>query len=803
MRQLIRLLEQHNHAYYVMDAPTISDAEYDHLFHALKALEQQHPQLIQPDSPISKVGGEALGQFANIAHAVPMLSLGNSFEFADLQAFDQRIRERLPNQSIEYELELKLDGLAVSLIYQHGQLIQAVTRGDGETGEDITHNALTIRNLPKVLAGQANTESIPELLEVRGEVLMPKKGFEKLNREAVAKGEKTFANPRNAAAGSLRQLDPKIAASRPLAFYAYGVARCEPVNTNTTQYEQLQWLTGFGFAIAERQFVVDSIEAAQEKYQQILTERPQLSVEIDGMVVKVNSIRQQQQLGFLSREPRWATAYKFPAESAITTVEQIDWQVGRTGTLTPVARLKPVLVGGVTVSNVTLHNIGEIYRLDVRVGDTVSVHRAGDVIPKVEKVWPEFRPAYRTQKAIYQNYFDVQKEIKKLPQAKVLVHKRFRASRLFGQLRGVYFFCANNDIEAIASEVSKALECNGLESQVLKNLFHRYVSGALPSSYYLWFTQQGFFLHTNFPKYTVLKKIKTDNVREVTVSMLHANFGKVFLPKRCPVCQSPVVMPEGEALARCSGGLYCPAQRVEAIRHFVSRKAMDVDGLGDRWVEGLQQIGLLNNVADLYQLQQHREQLLGLEKMGEKSVQNLLDAIETSKKTTLPRLVYALGIRGVGETTARMLADQFQSLDALMAADVEALQKTPDVGLVTAEWIFDFFRAPHNREVIDGLLAAGITYPAPAPRTRQQLTGESWCVTGTLAQFSRDQATQMLQSLGARVSGSVSSKTKCVLAGEKAGSKLAKAEQLGVQVMNEAQFVEFLAEHGVDVGLFA
>lgn len=744
MRQLIRLLEQHNHAYYVMDAPTITDAEYDHLFHALKALEQQHPQLVQPDSPTSKVGGEALGQFANIAHAVPMLSLGNSFEFSDLQAFDQRIRERLPNQNIEYELELKLDGLAVSLIYQHGQLIQAVTRGDGETGEDITHNALTIRNLPKVLAGQADTESIPELLEVRGEVLMPKKGFDKLNREAAAKGEKTFANPRNAAAGSLRQLDPKIAASRPLAFYAYSIVQITQNKKDTlldmeSQTNCLKWLRKNGFSTGsildgfvyldnglrsakesilkndnslsygeaikkvyenemykaanettsvflsfdvctEKKQVsskVDSVDKTQKIFDFILKYRKELPFEIDGMVVKVNSMRQQQQLGFLSREPRWATAYKFPAESAITTVEQIDWQVGRTGTLTPVARLKPVLVGGVTVSNVTLHNIGEIYRLDVRVGDTVSVHRAGDVIPKVEKVWPEFRP-----------------------------------------------------------------------EQVKSNDQH------------------------------------------------------VRLPSACPVCQSPVVMPEGEALARCSGGLYCPAQRVEAIRHFVSRKAMDVDGLGDRWVEGLQQIGLLNNVADLYQLQQHREQLLGLEKMGEKSVQNLLDAIETSKATTLPRLVYALGIRGVGETTARMLADQFQSLDGLMAADVESLQKTPDVGLVTAEWIFDFFRAPHNREVIDGLLAAGIRYPAPAPRTRQPLTGESWCVTGTLAQFSRDQATQMLQSLGARVSGSVSSKTKCVLAGEKAGSKLAKAEQLNVPVMNEAAFVDFLAEHGVDVGLF-
>lgn len=679
MRQLIRLLEQHNHAYYVMDAPTISDAEYDHLFHSLKNLEQQYPQFIQLDSPTDKVGGAALAQFNSVSHAVPMLSLGNSFNLADLQAFDQRIRERLPNQSIEYELELKLDGLAVSLIYQRGQLIQAVTRGDGETGEDITHNALTIRNLPKVLAGQADAEAIPELLEVRGEVLMPKKGFDKLNREAAAKGEKTFANPRNAAAGSLRQLDPKIAASRPLAFYAYGVARCEPQPElpSQTQSEQLHWLTRFGFAIAERQLVVESIDAVQDVYQRILAERPQLTVEIDGMVVKVNSLRQQQQLGFLSREPRWATAYKFPAESALTTVEQIDWQVGRTGTLTPVARLKPVLVGGVTVSNVTLHNIGEIYRLDVRVGDTVSVHRAGDVIPKVEKVWPEFRP---------------------------------------------------------------------------------------------------------------------DAVK--------GNDRHVRLPTECPVCQSPVVMPEGEALARCSGGLYCPAQRVEAIRHFVSRKAMDVDGLGERWVESLQQIGLLHNVADLYHLHQHREQLLSLEKMGEKSVQNLLDALEVSKKTTLPRLIYALGIRGVGENTARMLADQFQTLEAVMAADLDALQKTPDVGLVTAEWIVDFFRAPHNLEVITQLLAAGIEYPAPAPRMRQPLTGESWCVTGTLAEFSRDQATQMLQSLGARVSGTVSSKTKCVLAGEKAGSKLAKAQQLGIQVLNEAQFVAFLALHGVETSLF-
>jgi DNA ligase (NAD+) len=673
MRDLIRLIAQHNHAYYVMDAPLIDDGEYDQLFHRLKALEQVHPNLIQSDTPTQKVGGEALGQFASVSHVVPMLSLGNVFEYDELVAFDQRIRERLPNQTIHYELELKLDGLAVSLIYQHGQLTQAVTRGDGETGEDITHNALTIRNLPKVLVGS----DVPDLLEVRGEVLMPKSGFDKLNREAIARGDKTFVNPRNAAAGSLRQLDPAIAAARPLAFYAYSIAQSTPDHGQASQSDSLQWLTTFGFEIAERQFVVESIEAVQQVYEQIQTERPDLKVDIDGLVIKVDNLRQQKQLGFLSREPRWATAYKFPAQAALTTVEQIDWQVGRTGTLTPVARLKPVFVGGVTVSNVTLHNLAEIYRLDVRVGDTVSVHRAGDVIPKVERVWLEFRP------------------------------------------------------EAI----------------------------------------QG-----------------ADQF--------------VRLPSVCPVCQSPVVQPEGEAAARCSGGLYCPAQRIEAIRHFVARKAMDIDGLGDRWVEGLLSIGLLNNVADLYHLHQHREQLLTLEKMGEKSVQNLLDAIEASKQTTLSRLIYALGIRGVGENTSRQLADTFQTLDAIKTADLDTLQKTPDVGQITAEWIYDFFRAPHNIEVLDRLLAAGIHWPAPVARTRQPLTGESWVITGTLHEFSREQATQILQELGARVSGSISAKTKALVAGEKAGSKLDKATKLGVQVYSEAEFLSLAEGHGVDLSLY-
>ncbi|HBN4481251.1 TPA: NAD-dependent DNA ligase LigA [Acinetobacter baumannii] len=665
MRQLIQLIAKHNHAYYVMDQPTISDSEYDHLFHQLKALEEQYPELVQADSPTTKVGGQALSKFESVTHVVPMLSLGNVFNQEDLFAFARRVEERLPNQKVQYEVELKLDGLAISLWYENGVLVRGVTRGDGETGEDITQNVKTIRNLPKVLHSEKN--EIPRLLEVRGEVLMPKSGFEKLNADQEAKGEKTFANPRNAAAGSLRQLDPNIAAARPLAFYAYGIAQCEPNHGLTTMHDSLQWLTELGFQIAERQYLCNSIQEVQQRYEQIQQERPNLQVEIDGMVVKVDDLKQQQQLGFLSREPRWATAYKFPAQAALTTVEQIDWQVGRTGTLTPVARLNPVFVGGVTVSNVTLHNIGEIHRLDVRIGDTVSVYRTGDVIPKVEKVWPEFRPA---------------------------------------------------------------------EAEV------------------------------------------------------------VHLPESCPVCASPVVMPEGEALARCSGGLYCAAQRIEAIRHFVSRKAMDIEGLGDRWVESLLRLDLLKDVADIYHLHEHRETLLGIEKMGEKSVQNLIDAIEASKKTTLARFIYALGIRGVGETTARMLANTFQTLEALKAANVEALKKTPDVGDITAEWIADFFLAPHNIEVLDRLIAAGIHWDAPTAPTRQPLNGESWVLTGTLEQMTRDQATQMLQALGARVSGSVSSKTKCVVAGEKAGSKLEKAAKLGIPVMNETDFLSLMAGYG-------
>lgn len=661
MTNLIQSIAKHNHAYYVMDDPQITDAEYDQLFQKLKQLEEQHPEFARKDSPTQKVGGEPLKKFQTVTHAVPMLSLGNVFQFEELQAFDQRIKERLQNKKVQYDVELKLDGLAISLWYENGVLVRGVTRGDGERGEDITHNVKTIRNLPTDLT--IYSAEVPALLEVRGEVLMPKAGFEMINRRAEQLGEKVFANPRNAAAGSLRQLDPKIAASRPLAFYAYGIAQCKPAHGVDSMSGSLHWLKQFGFEIAERQWLVNSIDEVEQCYQEIMATRPDLMVEIDGMVIKVDSLEQQKQLGFLSREPRWATAYKFPAQSALTTVENIEWQVGRSGVVTPLARLKPVSVGGVTISNVTLHNFGEIQRLDVRINDTVSVYRAGEVVPKLERVWHEYRP------------------------------------------------------------------------------------------------------------------VNTESVQ---------------LPTNCPECDSPVIMLEGEALARCTGGLFCSAQRIEAIRHFVSRKAMDIDGLGDRWAESLLKLNLLNDVSDIYHLHEHQDELLTIEKMGEKSVQNLLNAIEASKKTQLHRFIYSLGIRGVGETTAKMLCNHFLSLEALMNAELDQLKQTPEVGDITAEWIYDFFRATHNIEVINRLLASGITWEQPKAPTSQPLHGESWVVTGTLATMGRDEATQRLQALGARVSGSVSAKTKCVVAGEKAGSKLEKAEKLNVSVMNEEQFINFL-----------
>lgn len=663
MRTLIDGIKFHNHAYYVLDTPRIEDSEYDQLRLSLVALETQYPKLIQPDSPTNQVGGAPLSAFSQVTHDVPMLSLGNVFEYDELQDFMRRVNDRLSvsQKNPEYEMEYKLDGLAVSLKYEHGKFVQAVTRGDGQVGEDITQNVKTIRNLPLWLADAADIA----LLEVRGEVLMPKAGFERLNRLARENDEKTFANPRNAAAGSLRQLDPAVAASRPLAFYGYSVNQGLP-ETIETQSAALAWLGDLGFSVSSVR-VVASPRAAQEYYESVTATRADLPFEIDGMVIKVNSLALQQQLGYLSREPRWATAYKFPAETVMTRLKSIEWQVGRTGAITPVGKLEPVKVGGVTVSNVTLHNFGEIQRLDVRAGDMVSVHRAGDVIPKVTRVWHEQRPADSTP---------------------------------------------------------------------------------------------------------------------------------VTLPSTCPVCDSPVVLPEDEALARCSGGLFCPAQQTEALIHFVSRRAMDIDGLGERWLISFFEQGLIKTVADIYQLHNHTDEMVNFEKLGEKSVQNIITAIEASKHTTLARFIYALGIRGVGETTAQNLAQQFGDLDTLMTASIETLIKTPDVGDITAELIYEFFRAPHNIEVITALREAGVHWDKVEQVASEglPLDGQTWVITGTLSHMARDEAKAKLQALGAKVSGSISAKTTALLAGEKAGSKLAKAENLGVKVVGEDEFLGLVGE---------
>ncbi|MGO2998416.1 MAG: NAD-dependent DNA ligase LigA [Moraxellaceae bacterium] len=664
MRTLIESIKQHNYAYYVLDNPILEDSEYDQLRRSLLEIEEEYPDLVQPDSPINQVGDMPLSAFTQVTHDIPMLSLGNVFEYDDLRDFMRRVNDRLSDsqQNPEYEMELKLDGLAVSLKYEHGKFVQAVTRGDGQTGEDITQNAKTIRNLPQWLPEVADID----LLEVRGEVLMPKAGFERLNRIASEKGDKVFANPRNAAAGSLRQLDPSIAASRPLAFYAYSVNQGLPAAIET-QSDALAWLKELGFTVSAVE-VVANPRAAQTYYESVIEGRADLPFEIDGIVIKVNSLALQQQLGFLSREPRWATAYKFPAETVMTRLNDIEWQVGRTGQITPVGKLEPVKVGGVTVSNVTLHNFGEIQRLDVRAGDMVSVHRAGDVIPKVTRVWHEQRPA---------------------------------------------------DSEPVT------------------------------------------------------------------------------LPSACPVCDSPVILPEDEALARCTGGLYCPAQQTEALIHFVSRRAMDIDGLGERWLISFFEHGLVKTVADIYQLHKHTDDLINFEKLGEKSVQNIINAIEASKYTTLARFIYALGIRGVGESTAQNLAQQFGDLDALMTADIETLIKTPDVGEITAELTYEFFRAPHNIEVITALREAGVQWDKVEQVASEglPLDGQTWVITGALDSMARDEAKAKLQALGAKVSGSISAKTTALLAGEKAGSKLTKAEKLGVKVVSEDEFLAMVGEN--------
>ncbi|MDI1303108.1 MAG: NAD-dependent DNA ligase LigA [bacterium] len=675
-------IRYHNYRYYVLDDPELPDGEYDRLLNRLRDLETRFPDLLTTDSPTQRVGGEAIAGFSTVQHEVPMLSLDNVFSAGEFADFDRRARERLGDllgraqatghdlfslPQMTYCCEPKLDGLAISLLYENGLLRRAATRGDGVTGEDITHNVRTIATVPLRLLG----DNPPALLEVRGEVVMPKAGFLKLNAGAAARGEKTFANPRNAAAGSLRQLDPKIAAQRPLEFYAYSVVQAEGLSLPASQFETLQKITGLGFCISREIRRGDGPEFVQSFYDDVQSRRDSLPYEIDGVVIKVDSVRWQQELGFVSRAPRWATAYKFPAQEAITTVQAIEFQVGRTGALTPVARLAPVFVGGVTVSNATLHNFDEIERMDVRVGDSVVIYRAGDVIPKVVRVLPELRPAHAAA---------------------------------------------------------------------------------------------------------------------------------VVLPQQCPVCGSDVERPENEAIARCSGGLFCPAQQKEALKHFVSRRALDVDGLGDKWIEQLVDLALIKTSADLYdRARLNKETLLPLERMAEKSADNLIVAIDASKATTLPRFLFALGIRDVGEATALALARHFGRLDAIIAADEAALMQVPDVGPVVAESIATFFRQAHNLEVITRLRELGVSWPdlAAEGERAQPFAGQTWVLTGSLTSMSRDQAREKLLQLGAKVSGSVSKKTHCVVAGEAAGSKLADAEKLGVRVIDEAAFQQLLSGHGL------
>ena len=660
-------LEDHNYYYYVQDDPRIPDAEYDRLFRELQKLEAEHPELATEDSPTRRVGSSAETSFEEVIHRLPMLSLDNAFSEDELRDFDRRVRDRLgADGAIEYVCEPKLDGLAVSLHYENGTLTRAATRGDGYTGEDITANIRTIPSVPLKLRGSG----YPDLVEVRGEVYMPRAGFEKLNERLAEQGEKTFVNPRNAAAGSLRQKKSTVTARRPLELCAYSMAVTDESVLPETHWDSLQLVRDWGFRINPEMRKAEGVEACLDAYNELMAKRDSLPYEIDGIVFKVNRLDLQQELGFVSRAPRWAIAHKFPAQEELTVIEDVEFQVGRTGAVTPVARLKPVFVGGVTVSNATLHNMDEIRRLDVHIGDTVFIRRAGDVIPQVVKVVPEKRPA-------------------KAP----------------------------------------------------------------------------------------------------TVEM----------PEHCPVCGSDIVQIEGEAVARCSGGLYCPAQRKEAIRHYASRKAMDIEGLGDRLIEMLVDEGMVSTVADLYRLTKF--QIASLERMGDKSAANLVAAIDRSREPVLWRFLYALGIREVGEATAKGLAAHFGTLEAISEADEASLQTVPDVGPIVAGHIRSFFGQPHNQETLAALKKAGVTWQEEQVLSvdEQPLSGQTWVLTGTLSGMTRDQAKEKLEQLGARVAGSVSKKTACVVAGEAAGSKLAKAEQLGVPVLDEAGLANLLREHGLEV----
>ena len=653
-------LRRYEYEYHVLDNPTIPDAEYDRLFHQLKALEAAHPELITADSPTQRVGAKPLSGFAQIRHEIPMLSLDNAFSDEEFYAFVKRIEDRLIRlpEPLTFCCEPKLDGLAVSILYVNGVLTQAATRGDGTTGEDITANIRTIRNIPLQLL----MDNPPARLEVRGEVFMPHAGFERLNQLALEKGEKTFANPRNAAAGSLRQLDPKITSKRPLVLNAYSIGIAEGVDLPNTHYDRLQWLKSIGIPVNLEIRLCNGTDEVLDFYRDIQNKRSSLGYDIDGTVLKINDIALQEKLGFISKAPRWAIAYKFPAQEELTRLNDVEFQVGRTGAITPVAKLEPVFVAGVTVSNATLHNGDEIERLDIAIGDTVVIRRAGDVIPQIIGVLHDRRPA-----------------------------------------------------------------------------------DARP----------------------------------------------IIFPKTCPVCDSAIVRIEGEAVARCTGGLFCAAQRKEALKHFVSRKAMDIDGVGGKLIEQLVDRELVHTPADLFKLD--LTTLTRLERMGTKSAENALASLEKAKNTTLARFIFALGIREVGEATALNLANHFKTLEALQNADLEALQQVPDVGEVVTNRILAFWHEPHNVAVVNDLIAQGVHWETVETKevTENRFKGKTVVLTGTLTQMGRNEAKALLQDMGAKVSGSVSAKTDFVIAGDAAGSKLTKAQELGVTVLTEE---EFLAE---------
>jgi len=661
IRELRQQIEHHNYRYYVLDDPEVSDARYDSMMRELLELEAAHPDLVTDDSPTQRVGGGVARELAEVVHAVPMLSLENGFDEQDLLDFDRRVRERLDVDRVEYSAEPKIDGLAISVRYEAGRLVQAATRGDGTRGEDVTPNVRAIRSVPLALRGHG----VPRVLEVRGEVFMTRRSFEQLNRRAAEKGEKTFVNPRNAAAGSLRQLDPRITAGRALDLFFYGVGATEGWAMPRRHSEVLAALRELGLRTCPEIDIVAGVQGCLGYYERIGRRRDSLGYDIDGVVYKVDRLDWQRDLGFVARAPRWALAHKFPAQEETTTVRDVEFQVGRTGALTPVARLEPVFVGGVTVSNVTLHNMDELARKDVRIGDTVVVRRAGDVIPEVVRVITDLRPG---------------------------------------------------------------------DARVVE------------------------------------------------------------LPPRCPVCGSHVTRAEGEAVARCTGGLVCQAQRREALRHFASRRAMDIEGLGDKLVEQLVDSGRVETPADLYTLS--ADELAGLERMGARSAANLIEALEHSKRTTLPRFLFALGIRDVGEATALALAGHFGTLEALETASVEEIQQVRDVGPVVAEHVHDFFAESRNRSVIRALRRHGVTWPEGA-RTRATsggpMEGQIVVITGTLSSMTRDEARDAARAAGATVTDSVSRKTTLLVAGAEAGSKLRKAQELGVTIVDEDEFKRRLA----------